>query len=482
MKFLRHAWRQGQRISSAAAAAQTHKRASVTGGTAAVVTMAAYAVSVTPNPTSSSSSSAEGEKAAAAAEEPKSHHVKNWRGTTVRFRNPHVEDEPSMTGWTAMVRGLKMLVGLIDWPLPTPADAFVPVVRPEFLATRTSASPSHRKLRATWLGHACYYVEYPSGLRVLFDPVFEECCAPVRFARARRYTPPPCGLGDLPFVDAVVISHSHYDHLSHPSVLEVRRHHPDAHFFVGQGLAAWFRASGVANVTELDWWESADLVLTPRGKAEEESGSGSESSRHDGDGAGSDDNNNNNNNTIRATFTCLPSQHTSARSGFDKDKTLWASWAVTSGDASQPQQQPPRTVWFGGDTGYRTSISAEEGATGAAPASAPLDELPRNPQFRRIGERLGRVDLGLIPIGAYDPRFLFWAVHANPADAVEIFRDVRCRRAMAIHWGTWSLTTEHPLEPPRRLREALRRRGIPETGVFDVCDVGETREFGEDVD
>ncbi len=79
--------------------------------------------------------------------------------------------------------------------------------------------------------------------------------------------------------------------------------------------------------------------------------------------------------------------------------------------------------------------------------------------------------------GAYCPRSVFSAVHADPLDAVDIFRDTRCRRALGIHWGTWALTVEAVLEPPALLREALRRRGLPETGTFDVCDIGDSREF-----
>src|SRR6478609_6222289 len=132
------------------------------------------------------------------------------------------------------------------------------VVGPKFLPARADSST----LRATWLGHACYYVEFPSGLRVLFDPVFEDRCMPVQWAGPQRYTQPPCSLGDLPYVDAVVISHSHYDHLSYQSVLEVKRHHPEAHFFVGLGLKKWFEQSGITNVTELDWWQDAEMSLT----------------------------------------------------------------------------------------------------------------------------------------------------------------------------------------------------------------------------
>jgi L-ascorbate metabolism protein UlaG (beta-lactamase superfamily) len=83
----------------------------------------------------------------------------------------------------------------------------------------------------------------------------------------------------------------------------------------------------------------------------------------------------------------------------------------------------------------------------------------------------------LIPIAAYQPRHLFSNVHGNPFDAVEIFKDTRCKKAMGIHWGTWVLTSEPPDEPPRLLKEALKKSGIDETGVFDVCAVGESREF-----
>lgn len=103
--------------------------------------------------------------------------------------------------------------------------------------------------------------------------------------------------------------------------------------------------------------------------------------------------------------------------------------------------------------------------------------LPRCPAFSQIGELRGPFDLGLIPIGAYDPRHLFAPMHANPFDSVEIFVDTKCKHAMGIHWGTWVLTVEDVLEPPMLLKEAMKRKGLPETGVFDVCDIGETREF-----
>lgn len=355
-----------------------------------------------------------------------------------------------------------------DLKMPKPTPPTVTVRKPSFLPTRWSSS----SLRATWLGHACYYVEYPSGLRVLFDPVFEHRCSPFSWLGPQRYTPRPCDIADLPFVDAVVISHSHYDHLSHPTVHEIATRFPDAHFFVGLGLEKWFRQAGIDKVTELDWWETVDVTMTPR-----EAKEGETKPDTTGSAPGEDDN------SITARIGCLPAQHSSARGITDRDTTLWCSWSVTSSSSSSSS---PKSVWFGGDTGYRAVPKipppvAEDGsplpADPAADWEAPYDHLPVCPQFEQIGRLRGPFDLGLIPIGAYGPRHLFSHMHANPYDAVEIFRDTRCKKAMGIHWGTWVLTTEDVLEPPKLLKKALSRRGIQEDGVFDVCEIGESRDF-----
>lgn len=339
------------------------------------------------------------------------------------------------------------------------------VVPPKLLPSRTASA----NLRATWLGHACYYVEFPSGLRVLFDPVFEDHCTPVAWDSFKRYTNPPCDLSELPFVDAVFISHSHYDHLSHPSVQKIQKHFPNAHFFVGLGLQKWFEQGGITNVTELDWWDEAEITLTPQQQSTkvDTDPKGSASSSSDAPSPGS----------ITAKLACLPCQHGSGRGILDQNSTLWCSWAVSSGggdEAGGLGGASKKSVWFGGDTGYRT---VKRQPPDVDDWGEQFRDLPSCPQFKQIGERFGPFDLGLIPIGAYSPRHLFSNVHANPFDAVEIFRDTKCKNAMAIHWGTWVLTAEDVLEPPRLLKEALRRRGLPETGVFDTCDVGETREF-----
>jgi N-acyl-phosphatidylethanolamine-hydrolysing phospholipase D len=83
----------------------------------------------------------------------------------------------------------------------------------------------------------------------------------------------------------------------------------------------------------------------------------------------------------------------------------------------------------------------------------------------------------MIPIGAYQPRFLFSGMHASPADSVNIFLESKCKKALGMHWGTWVLTEEDVMEPPKLLKAAMKWKGLEEKGVFDVCDIGESREF-----
>ena len=242
--------------------------------------------------------------------------------------------------------------------------------------------------------------------------------------------------------------------MDHPTIMKILAKHPNVHFFVPLKNKQWFERSKISSdqVTELDWWESRDFKLLPAEEKTKILPSDSEST------AG------NNPEAITATFGCLPCQHMSARTPFDKSHTLWASWSIESGG---------KKVYFGGDTGYRAvpELPKEVDDYGEG------HDYPHCPAFKQIGDLRGPFDLGLIPIGAYDPRYIMSSMHANPFDSVNIFKDTKCRRAMGIHWGTWVLTEEDVLEPPVLLKKALKRSGIAEEGVFDICEIGESREF-----
>ncbi|KAL1858095.1 hypothetical protein Daus18300_010096 [Diaporthe australafricana] len=372
----------------------------------------------------------------AAPEDAKAHHLKDKHGQLVRFQNPfpsygHWRDETFLRGLYNFIR--YRIQGRL--PVADASDAHIPAVSPSFSQSRAGPD-AVTGLRSTWVGHATCFVEFPGGFRALFDPVFEESLS---FIGPKRFSPPACKAGDFPALDAVFISHNHRDHLSYSSVTELASKYPHAHFFVGLGLAKWFQNSGISAVTEMDWWDDADVTLERTGPSDITSPG-----------------------RIEARISCLPSQHVTGRTGLDKDQTLWASWAVTSGDKS---------VWFAGDTGYRC---VPEGIEELGPG---FDELPTNPQFSQIGDLRGPFDLGLIPIGAYAPRFMYSPPHASPYDAVEIFQDTKCRRALGIHWGTFSMTSEPVEEPPEKLKEALKTKGLAQTGLFDVCAIGEGREF-----
>lgn len=346
----------------------------------------------------------------------------------------------------------RKLSGRVHSPDTTPPT--VPIVTPTFRPAREGG-----QLRATWLGHACYYVEFPSGLRVLFDPVFEDCCSPFKAKTFQRFTPVPCEIEDLPAVDLVVISHNHYDHLSYPTIKRIQKAFPQAHFFAPLGNRQWFLKSEIpeGQVTELDWWDTRDVKLQAQfqddsNKAGAVSVSGGEKVSKQGD--------------ITAVVGALPCQHVSARTPFDKCKTLWASWSVESGGAK---------VYFAGDTGYRAvPESTPEGDDGYGPEYA---HLPVCPAFKQIGTHRGPFDLGLIPIGAYEPRWVMSPMHANPEDSANIFIDTKCKKALGMHWGTWVLTEEDVMEPPRKLKEALKKKGIEEEGTFGVVNIGESKEF-----
>jgi L-ascorbate metabolism protein UlaG (beta-lactamase superfamily) len=159
-------------------------------------------------------------------------------------------------------------------------------------------------LRATWLGHSTVLLEI-DGLRVLTDPVWGERASPVTFAGPRRFQPVPVAVATLPPLDAVVISHDHFDHLDYPTILELSR--LDVPFVTSLGVGAHLESWGVpaARITELDWWEQVEL------------------------GGG-------------LTITAAPSQHFSGRTLGGRNLTLWSSLVVRG---------PRHAVFFSGDTG-----------------------------------------------------------------------------------------------------------------------------------
>lgn len=258
-------------------------------------------------------------------------------------------------------------------------------------------------LQVTWIGHATVLLQY-RGINILTDPIFSDRTSPLGFLGPKRHTPPSVKLRDMPPIDYVLISHSHYDHLDKKTVQQIGS---NTQWLVPLGLRKWFIDTGVKNknITEFDWWDEINFE--------------------------------------NITITATPAQHWSSRSLWDGSKTLWASWVLQIDD---------KIIWYSGDTGY-------------------------NPfQFKEIGQKFNKIDLALISIGAYEPRWFMKDMHINPEEAVQIHQDIGSQYSIAVHWGTFQLSAEPIDDPPLKLKNALTQKGIP-AEKFEILDIGETRQI-----
>jgi L-ascorbate metabolism protein UlaG (beta-lactamase superfamily) len=165
------------------------------------------------------------------------------------------------------------------------------------------ATPAASGFRVTWLGHSTVLLEL-EGRRVLTDPVFGERASPVGFAGPKRFHPVPARIEELPELDAVLLSHDHYDHLCRSSIEALARRRVP--IVTALGVGEHLERFGVdpACITELDWHESARVG--------------------------------------GVHFTATPAQHFSGRGVAGRNQTLWASWVVAT---------DRRKVFFSGDTG-----------------------------------------------------------------------------------------------------------------------------------
>ena len=227
-----------------------------------------------------------------------------------------------------------------------------------------------------WLNHSTFHI-HVNGLNVLTDPIWSERCSPFSFLGPKRYHPPPLAIESLKGVDIVLVSHNHYDHLDEESVGHLHQHYPKIHWCVPMGLRAWFQKKGLLQVSELEWWKEIELVI----------------------------------NNQKVKVALVPSQHSSGRGIFDHKCTLWGGFVVNVID----QNGEDKRFYFAGDTGYNDR------------------------DFKAIGEKYGKMDLSLIPIGAYHPRRLMRSVHVNPSEAVAIHQEVKSKLSVAMHWKAFKL-------------------------------------------
>ncbi|HYR45444.1 MAG TPA: MBL fold metallo-hydrolase [Thermoanaerobaculia bacterium] len=277
----------------------------------------------------------------------------------------------------------------------------------DFTDTPPGGKPPERagdgRLRVTFVNHSTVLVQM-DGVNLLTDPVWSNRVSPVTWAGPRRHRHPGILFSDLPPIDAVLVSHNHYDHMDVPTLrrLAASRH---PRIFVGLGNAAFLSGQGIANARDLDWWESVPLAPG-------------------------------------VTLTAVPARHFSSRSPFDRDRALWCGFVVSG---------PLGSFYFAGDTGWGS-------------------------HFQMIRDRFPNLNLALLPIGAYRPRWFMSQAHIDPEEAVRAHEVLGAQVSIAIHFGTFAQADDGELEPLDALKAALARRPEPRPR-FLALDNGEFLEL-----
>jgi N-acyl-phosphatidylethanolamine-hydrolysing phospholipase D len=206
----------------------------------------------------------------------------------------------------------------------------------------------------------------------------------------------------LPPIDAVLISHDHYDHLDRPTVLRLAERYPAARWFCPSGVEPWLRARGVRDVVERGWWGSTDWPA---------------------DGG---------------TVTCVPARHFSGRRLDTRDATLWCGWVVRIGG---------RSVYFVGDSGRHPEFG--EIGRRLGPFDAVLMPIGAyDPEWFMEAVHMNPEDA----VGAY-------------GDVIARTSAVR-PLLVGMHWGTFQLTDEPMDEPASRTRSAWADAGRATEGLW----------------
>lgn len=293
-------------------------------------------------------------------------------------------------------RPARGLLQVLRWRMRAEQRAAWPdrVLDPVFAPPPDRVGPD--SVAITFINHASFLIRLP-GVVVLTDPIFSQRCSPVSWAGPKRVRQPGIALDDLPRPDVVLLSHNHYDHMDFPALRAIQARYAPR-FVTTLGNARTLARLGIV-ATELDWWQ--DVTSGP----------------------------------LRMTAT--PARHFSARTPFDRNRTLWGGFMLSVGTGM---------VLFAGDSGA-------------------------GPHWDGIRHRLGAPDVALLPIGAYEPRWFMAPMHMNPAEAVKAHLALGARRSVGMHFGTFPLTDE-AIDAPLVALEAARREAGVDT--FDTLGFGET--------
>ncbi len=294
--------------------------------------------------------------------------------TSQRFENPEVISLQTGRKWTTIVYEY-----FFNGKERRPQQKL-----PEAPPALSLLDEKAQDIRFMWFGHSTILLEL-DGKRILIDPMFSKYASPIP-GIAARFQSPVFEVDELPDIDVVLISHDHYDHLDHKTIKQLKKR--NLHYIVPLGVGEHLQYWGIdaAKITELDWWENTIV-----------------------DGL---------------VFTCTPSQHFSGRGLFNRNSTLWASWAIKGSE---------QNVFFSGDSGYSS-------------------------HYKEIGDRLGPFDLTFLENGAYSPDWKF--VHQLPEEGVQANIDLQGKAMVPIHWSMFDLSLHSWHEPIDRVTAEAGKRGV----------------------
>ncbi len=252
----------------------------------------------------------------------------------------------------------------------------------------------NESIQFIWLGHSAFLLKV-NGKVIMLDPMLGKYASPIPLPMLKRYSSElPISPQQIDTIDIAIFSHDHYDHLDYKTVKEIRN--KVKMFFVPLGLGSHLEHWGVdkSSITELNWNQSAKFD--------------------------------------EIKLICLPSLHFSGRGPFDRNSTLWSSWAIISEKGK---------IYFSGDSGY-------------------------GQHFQRIGENFGPFDLVLLDCGQYNDAWKY--SHMIPEEGVQASEDLNAKYFMPIHWGAFTLSTHDWADPVKRAIRSANKKNIkiltPEIG------------------
>jgi L-ascorbate metabolism protein UlaG (beta-lactamase superfamily) len=225
--------------------------------------------------------------------------AERWLIAAPRYRGP-VSDHFDGRRFHNHQSGWQSEGSFLKWQMNRDAGPW-----PEWIEAAPGPPPLQRvddgRIRVTWVNHATMLVQM-DGVNILTDPIWSERCSPVSFAGPKRHRPPGLRFEELPPIDAVLVSHNHYDHMDLPTL----RRLSGARIVAPLGNAALLDRHGVGGATDLDWWEDRTL-------------------------------------SDRVRVTLVPAQHFCARAISDRNATLWGGFVISG---------PSGHAYFAGDTGW----------------------------------------------------------------------------------------------------------------------------------